>query len=286
MQKLSSAQIHCILNLLDSGLYIWQISHQTGHGIATISCTCSDNWPELQKSSGGCPTKLSTTNIKYAHWIICMGKIDDATEAAKTLQDITNSPFSSQTLRQHLKSCGMRPVVKRKHPLLKPHHQWARLEFAEQKVGSAPMFSLYSAINSCLATQEEIDLASGQTIFDPSKHSNYIKSIQVSQLDICHALQNQANVAAVSWQHIRYCSIQPFIFLYQGPWNQVKFENMLAEWIFLTNQPFNLVDNTAFCELVTYVHHPAPKLKIPHCDAMKRRIMKLGEDTIRSTNSV
>ena len=131
MQKLSSAQIHCILNLLDSGLYIWQISHQTGHGIATISCTCSDNWPELQKSSGGCPTKLSTTNIKYAHWIICMGKIDDATEAAKTLLDITNSPFSSQTLCQHLKSCGMRPVVKRKCPLLKPHHRWAWLKLAE-----------------------------------------------------------------------------------------------------------------------------------------------------------
>ena len=56
----------------------------------------------------------------------------------------------------------------------------------------------YSAINGRQATQEEIDLASGKTIFDPSKHSNFIKSIQVSQLDICHALQNKANVAAVS----------------------------------------------------------------------------------------
>ena len=61
-----------------------------------------------------------------------MGKVDNATEAAKTLQDITNFPFSFQTLRQHLKSRGMRPVVKRKCPLLKPHHQRARLEFAER----------------------------------------------------------------------------------------------------------------------------------------------------------
>ena len=61
-----------------------------------------------------------------------MGKVDNATEAAKTLQDITNTPFSSQTLRRHLKSHGMRPVVKRKCPLLKPHHRRARLEFAER----------------------------------------------------------------------------------------------------------------------------------------------------------
>ena len=55
---------------------------------------------------------------------------------------------------------------------------------------------------------------------------------------------------------------------------------MLVEWIISTNQPFDLVDNTAFRDLVTYVHHPAPDLKIPHRDAITRRIMKLGEDTI------
>ena len=108
MQKLSSAQIHPILNLLDSGLSIQQISHQTGHGIGTISCTRSDHRPELQKSSGGHPMKLSTTNIEYAHRIIHMGNVDNATEAAKTLQDITNSPFSSQTLHRH------HPVVREK----------------------------------------------------------------------------------------------------------------------------------------------------------------------------
>ena len=83
MQKLSSTQVLCILNLLDSGLSVRQISHQTGHGISTISCTRSDHRPELQKSSGGHPTKLSTANIKYARRIIRMGKVDNATEAAK-----------------------------------------------------------------------------------------------------------------------------------------------------------------------------------------------------------
>lgn len=61
---------------------------------------------------------------------------------------------------------------------------------------------------------------------------------------------------------------------------------MLVEWIVLTDQPFDLVDNTAFRDLVTYIHHPAPELKIPHRDAMKRRVMKLGEETIRSTRKM
>ena len=94
--------------MLDLGLSIQQISHQTGHGIDTISRTHSDHRPELQKSSGGHPTKLSIANIEYARHIICMGKVDNATEAAKTLQDITNSPFSSQTLHRH------HPVVREK----------------------------------------------------------------------------------------------------------------------------------------------------------------------------
>ena len=125
MQKLSSTQILCILNLLDSGLSVQQISHQTGHGIATISHTRSEHRPELQKSFGGRPAKLSTANVEYARRIIHMGKVDNATDAAKTLQNITNTPFSSQTLHQHLKSHGMKPVVKRKNPLLKPHHRRA-----------------------------------------------------------------------------------------------------------------------------------------------------------------
>ena len=125
MQKLSSTQILCILNLLDSGLSVRQISHQTGHGIDTISHTRSEHRPELQKSFGGRPTKLSTANVEYACQIIHMRKVDNVTEAVKTLQDITNTPFSSQTLCRHLRSHGMKLVVKRKCLLLKPYHRQA-----------------------------------------------------------------------------------------------------------------------------------------------------------------
>ena len=61
-----------------------------------------------------------------------MGKVDNAVQMAKTLQNVTNQSISTQTVRRHLKSKGMRPVVKRKRPLLKPHHKKARMEFAER----------------------------------------------------------------------------------------------------------------------------------------------------------
>jgi hypothetical protein len=128
MCKLSSAQTLHILTLLDSGLSGAQISCQTGVGNATISHICSEHWPDLQKSSGGHPTKLTTASVDYTHH---MGKVSNATEASHILQDITNTPFSSQTLCPHPKKGGMKPVVKRKCPLLKPHHQHAQLEFAE-----------------------------------------------------------------------------------------------------------------------------------------------------------
>lgn len=61
-----------------------------------------------------------------------MGKVDNATQVTKSLQDITNQPFSAQTMCQKLKQAGMHPVVKWEHPLLLPWHRKARLEFAER----------------------------------------------------------------------------------------------------------------------------------------------------------
>jgi hypothetical protein len=60
-----------------------------------------------------------------------MGKADNAVQVTKALQDVTNQSISSQTVRRNLKKSGLRPVVKRKRPLLKPRHRKDRLDFAE-----------------------------------------------------------------------------------------------------------------------------------------------------------
>ncbi|SRR5258707_65517 len=68
----------------------------------------------------------------------------------------------------------------------------------------------------------------------------------------------------------------------KGDWDQDRFEDLLAKWIIATDQPFYTVDDPKFHSLLTYTH-PLPTLKIPHRDAVKRRIMKMGDNTIEAT---
>jgi len=54
-----------------------------------------------------------------------MGKADNAVQITKELRDITNQYISINTVHRRLRNAGLRPVVKRKRPFLKPHHQKA-----------------------------------------------------------------------------------------------------------------------------------------------------------------
>ena len=72
----------------------------------------------------------------------------------------------------------------------------------------------------------------------------------------------------------------------KGPWDQEKFDDLLAQWIIATDQPFDTVDQPEFHTLLTCAHHPSPELKIPYCDAVRRRIMKMGEDGIEVTKEI
>ena len=131
MQPLTATQRSDILNLLDSGISAHNIASKLHVSIASISQVRSKYRPDLPKSTGGRPHKLTSANIDYARRMICMGKVDNAVQAAKALQDVTNQPVCSQTLRNNLKKAGMRPVVKRKRPLLQKRHIRDRLDFAE-----------------------------------------------------------------------------------------------------------------------------------------------------------
>jgi transposase len=131
MQPIISAERLRIINLFKSGYNGYQIHEATGISTSTISRIRAQYCPDILKSSGGCPTKLTPANIGYAKHIIRMGKADNAVEVTKALQSVTNQTLSAQTVCRHLRETGLRPVVKRKRPFLKPHHRHARLEFAE-----------------------------------------------------------------------------------------------------------------------------------------------------------
>jgi hypothetical protein len=61
-----------------------------------------------------------------------MCKADNAVQVTKALKDVTNQSISSQTVRRNLREFGLRPVVKRKHPLLKARYRRERLQWAER----------------------------------------------------------------------------------------------------------------------------------------------------------
>jgi hypothetical protein len=59
-----------------------------------------------------------------------------------------------------------------------------------------------------------------------------------------------------------------------------------VKWIVVTDQLFYTVDDPEFHDLLMYMHHPSPNLQIPHQDAIKRWIMKMGEDTVEATKQM
>src|SRR3979490_829022 len=66
MRSLSVNKLNIVISRLNYGQTSHQISSSTGVSIGTISKICSKHFPDLPKSSGGYPIKLSPANICHA----------------------------------------------------------------------------------------------------------------------------------------------------------------------------------------------------------------------------
>ena len=98
MRTLSLTQKNCILSMLDAGHSTYHIGSITGVHASTISRLCSKERSELYKSSGGCLTKLSSTNICHAVHLITTRKAENAVQVTKSLKTITNQFLSPTTV--------------------------------------------------------------------------------------------------------------------------------------------------------------------------------------------
>jgi len=59
------------------------------------------------------------------------------------------------------------------------------------------------------------------------------------------------------------------------------FKRYVAEWIVACDQLFEEVEWPEFCCLLQYTHMGSKQLDIPHQQALKDCIMRMGKDTIR-----
>src|SRR5258708_19281302 len=95
MGSLASSKVEQVLSLIDSGHNAHQISAATGHHASTITWLWSKHCPAVPKPHGGCPTKLSDTDIHHACHLISSGKADNSTHVNKLLQIIPTKHLSA-----------------------------------------------------------------------------------------------------------------------------------------------------------------------------------------------
>ena len=148
------------------------------------------------------------------------------------------------------------------------------------------MHCLYLAMKKCLPNQitaEVIAITLGKNVLDPGVMSKFLRKLESANTTIWSAFEKQVEATAVSGIFFyTYCEAN----ISKGPWNQEKFEDLLAKWVVATDQPFYMVDEPEFRDLLMYTHHPSLNLKIPHRDTIKRRIMTMGKDTVEATKQM
>jgi transposase len=130
MRPLPDNKRNNIISLLLSGTSVPKIQSSLGVSTSIISRIHSQYCPNLPKNPPGRPCKLTTKNVHHALHLITSQKAETAAEVTRTLKNITNQSLSSHTVRRALKRAGMKPVVKKKRPLLKKTHKQACLDFA------------------------------------------------------------------------------------------------------------------------------------------------------------
>ena len=73
----------------------------------------------------------------------------------------------------------------------------------------------------------------------------------------------------------------------QGEFDLAVFDTLLAAWMAACDQPFEEVERPEFIRLMEYTHHGSTlNFRVPGREAIRSRIMKMGEDTIEGTRKM
>ena len=130
MKPISEETHNSIVALLDNGLSSYKIASQLGISHTTVDRIRGKSRPELQKSQGGRPAKLTETDKCRLARMVASGKADNAVQLTHALKETTNITLSTQTVHHSLKEAGMKAATKKKKPRLMPRHICQCLDFA------------------------------------------------------------------------------------------------------------------------------------------------------------
>ncbi|KAF8812634.1 hypothetical protein BYT27DRAFT_7086466 [Phlegmacium glaucopus] len=115
-------------------------------------------------------------------------------------------------------------------------------------------------------TDDEILMASGKKVLDGLRHTEYSKIIEAQATGIKEAFAKQLAQTT-------------------EPWNQGNFERLLIEWMITCDQPFDEVEKPEFIAAMSYGRLTS-KFTLPKRDGVRRRVMKLGDETVQEITAL
>ena len=120
-----------VVSLLQSGLSYRQVADRLVLGYGTVQKIATVSGIERVRPKRGRPSKLSETTKRSIVRNVCSGKYDTAVQAARDLQTDQGITVNPQTIRNVLKSKGLRARHKVKKPAISLRNRKKRLEFAK-----------------------------------------------------------------------------------------------------------------------------------------------------------
>ncbi|KAJ1299550.1 hypothetical protein OPQ81_007344 [Rhizoctonia solani] len=129
-KALPPSDVQNVVGKLKKGLHFSKIHSQTGVSTGMISRIRVMHCPELPKHSGGCPSKLSPTNIHHATHLLTGPAPTTPCLVAQELSSTNGVPVSSLTVHLAVQKAGVVPFVKPKKPAMTKEHIKACYEFA------------------------------------------------------------------------------------------------------------------------------------------------------------
>ena len=119
-----------IISLLENDKFTRVIASTLDLSHSTVSKFRSKHLLDLKRPRHGRSAKLTSADVRYTTRLILTDQTENAAQVTRVLDNLTNKPLTSQTIRNYLKKAGFKTVVKKKKPVLSTKHQHERLDFA------------------------------------------------------------------------------------------------------------------------------------------------------------
>jgi len=114
MRRISEDTRNSILALIDKGLSLREVEARLGVSCATVSRVRAEARPDVQKSRGGRPAKLTPKDKRKVVRMVTSGKAGNAVQATRQLKESETVDCSIHSVHRALKEAGWKASPREK----------------------------------------------------------------------------------------------------------------------------------------------------------------------------